>query len=91
VAETDRDTQVTQNFGANWSPFPDGTLQFSFFYAENRLPDESESRIIQPTLRWYLTPRRRSYLEATYQKSTLDGNAFKSESDLFTARLNIFY
>jgi hypothetical protein len=91
VAETDRDTQVTQNFGANWAPFPDGTLQFSFFYAENRLPDESESRIIQPTLRWYLTPRRRSYLEATYQKSTLDGNAFKSESDLFTARLNIFY
>jgi hypothetical protein len=91
VAETDRETTVLQNYGLSWAPFPDGNLQFSMFYAENRLPDDTTSRTIQPTLRWYVTSRRKSYLEATYQYTTTDMPSFKTESQLFTTRLNILY
>jgi hypothetical protein len=91
VFETDRETQFAQNFGGSWSPFPDGNLQLSFFYSESRLSDESVTRLIQPTVRWYLTSRRRSYLEATYQMNTLDGVALTTESNLFSMRLNVYY
>lgn len=91
LAESDHDTQVLQNYALSWAPFPDGNLQFAMFYAENRLPDDVSSRTVQPTLRWYLTSRRRSYLEASYQLTTTQAPSFKTESQTFTTRLNILY
>ncbi|MBI2216916.1 MAG: hypothetical protein HYU51_06420 [Candidatus Rokubacteria bacterium] len=89
VAETDRDTTTTQNYGVSWAPFPDGTLQFSVFYAENRLPEELTSRIIQPVVRWYVNARRRSYLEANYQLNTTEAASIKTDSQVVSARLTI--
>jgi len=91
VAQTDRDLAVTQNYGLTWAPFPDGNLQFSFAYSESRLPDETTSRVLQPGVRWYFTPRRRSYLEATYQRSTTDAPSVRTESQLFSTSLNVYY
>jgi hypothetical protein len=91
AAQTDRETAVNQSYGLNWAPFPDGTLQLSFFYAENLLQDGTQSRIAQPTVRWYLGARRRSYLEATYQRSTTDGPLVKSESELISTGLNVSF
>jgi hypothetical protein len=91
VAETDRDLSVTQNYGLSWSPFPDGSLQLSFFYSENRLPDETVARIIQPTVRWYMGPRRRSYVEGTYQRTFSDSPTTRTESELFSTSLNLYF
>ncbi len=88
---TRQDTTVLQSYGMSWAPFPDGQLQFSLFYAENRLPENSNSRIIQPTVRWYLTSRRRSYLEASYQFNTTEASAARAESQQFSTRLNIYF
>ena len=82
---------MTQNYGLSWAPFPDGSLQFSFFYAENRLTEGPTSRIVQPGVRWYLSGRRRSYLEATYQLNTSQSSTLKSESHLFSTSLILFY
>jgi len=90
-SETDRDTQVTQNYGLSWAPFPDGSLQFAFFYAESRQPESSTSRIVQPSVRWYLSGRRRSFLEASYQLSTTTSTSLRSESQLFSTSLNLYY
>jgi hypothetical protein len=72
-------------------PFPDGSLQFSLSWTQSRLPENTQSETIQPTVRWYLGVRRRSYLQATYQLSTSKTSTVKTESRLFGANLNIYY
>ncbi len=88
-AETGRETTVQQNYGLSWTPFPDGQLQFSFFYNESHLPDRT--RIIQPTLRWYFSPRRRSYLDVTYQRTSADAPGQKTETDIISSNLKIYF
>ena len=49
---------VTQNYGVNWSPFPDGTLQFNFAFSENmRTVNSEQTRLITPSLSWQITSR----------------------------------
>jgi hypothetical protein len=91
ASQTAQETTVNQSYGLNWAPFPDGTMQLAFFYAETLLPDGTQSRIVQPTARWYVGPRRRSYLEATFQLSTTEGLQSRSESQLFSTGLNIAF
>jgi hypothetical protein len=80
---------VQQNYGLNWTPFPDGQLQFSFFYNESYLPDRS--RIIQPTLRWYLSSRRRSYLDVSYQRRSSESVGQTTETDIVSSNLKIYF
>jgi hypothetical protein len=89
VQETGQPNAVRYNFGLNWAPFPDGQLQFSFNYSEGHLPENS--RIIQPTLRWYLSSRRRSYLEASYQYNTTSSDTTRTESNIFSATLKTYF
>ncbi|MBP1777007.1 MAG: hypothetical protein H6Q86_3017, partial [candidate division NC10 bacterium] len=78
-----------QNYGLNWTPFPDGQLQFSFFYNENYYPDRST--IIQPTLRWYLTSRRHSYLDLSYQRNRSESAGQKTETDIVSTSVKIYF
>ena len=89
LAETGQQTQVQQSYGLTWSPFPDGNLQFTFYYNDNYFPDHS--RTIQPTLRWYLGAKRRSYLESSYQYLNSDAGGLKTESNIFSTTLRIFF
>jgi hypothetical protein len=82
-------TQLQQNYGLNWTPFPDGSLQFSFFYADNYYPDHS--RIIQPTLRWYPGLKRRSYFEFSYQYNDTVTGSQEVQTQIFTTTLKIFF
>jgi len=89
LSETGQPTAVRHNYSLNWAPFPDGQLQFSFSYTESHLPENS--RTIQPTLRWYLSSRRRSYLEATYQYNTTSSDSLKTQSSLISASLKTYF
>jgi len=89
ASETGKDTTVRHTYGLSWAPFPDGNLQFSFYYAQSHLPENS--RIIQPTLRWYLSSRRRSYLEASYQVNTTKSDSLRTESNTFSATLKTYF
>jgi hypothetical protein len=89
ATETGRKTSVQQNYGLTWMPFPDGQLQFSFFYNENYYPDRST--VIQPTLRWYLSSRRRSYLDLSYQRNRSESGGQRTETDIIGANLKIYF
>ncbi len=91
VSETGKPLSVTQNYGVNWNPFPDGNLQLSFFYSEEHLPDGTNSRIVQPTARLYFSSRHRSYVETSYQLNTSDSPFTRTESTLISTRLNVYF
>jgi hypothetical protein len=90
IAEKGQKTQITQNYGLNWSPFPDGALQFRFNYNETlRSEDNGKDRIINPGVRWNIT--RRSYLDVSYQLISSKSNTQKTDLKLFSTNLKIFF
>lgn len=89
LAEKGQKIQTTQNYGLNWSPFPEGTLQFNFSYNESILSESNQkSRLITPSLRWNITSR--SYLDLSYQYIHNSSKLEKSDSNGFSANLKIF-
>ena len=85
---TDQKTLVTQNYGFNWSPFPDGALQFRFFYNENLATGGVKERIINPGVRWNLT--KRSYLDLSYQRNINTSASQRVDENIFSAQVKIF-
>ena len=81
-------TLVTQNYGFNWSPFPDGALQFRFFYNENLTTAGIKERIINPGVRWNIT--KRSYLDLSYQRNNNRSASQKVDENFFNTQLKIF-
>jgi len=89
LAEKDQKIQATQNYGVNWSPFPEGTLQFNFSYNESILSENNQkSRLITPSVRWNITSR--SFLDLSYQYIHTSSKLQKSDSSGFSANLKIF-
>jgi hypothetical protein len=85
---TNQKIVVTQNYGFNWSPFPDGTLQFRFFFNDNLTTGGIKERIINPGVRWNIT--KRSYLDVSYQKNTKTSQTLKTDENFFNVQLKIF-
>ena len=89
LAEKGQKIQTTQNYGLNWSPFPEGTLQFNFSYNESILSENNQkNRQITPSLRWNIT--RRSFLDLSYQYIHNSSKLEKSDSNGVSANLKIF-
>jgi hypothetical protein len=90
VAEKGRKTETTQNYAINWSPFPDGALQFNFTYNENLRSEINEKeRIVTPSVRWNIT--RRSYLDVSYQIIRTRSDLEKTDSKFLSTNLKIFF
>ena len=49
----------------------------------------AKSRIIGPGVRWYIT--RRSYLDVSYQMITAESSSGKTDSNLISTNLKIFF
>jgi hypothetical protein len=82
--------QTLQNYSINWSPFPDGALQFNIAYNENyRSEDHLKERILVPSIRYYLS--RRSYIQLQYQLIRSTSDIQKINSDLISTSLKIFF
>lgn len=64
VQELPDSTDIFQNYSVNWSPFPDGAIQFFVNYNEILSPDEEEDTIMGAGLRWSIT--RKAFLEVSY-------------------------
>ena len=77
-----------QSYVANWSPFPDGNLQFFFRYSESfRSEENARDRNVGPGLSW--TIGRHFSLEAAYNFLTSEDNAQRVESNRLSANLRI--
>ena len=82
--------RVLQNYAVNWSPFPDGALQFNIAYNENyRTEDHLVERIFQPNIRYNLS--KRSYIDLTYQLIRSRSDIQKIDSNLWSTTVRIFY
>jgi hypothetical protein len=82
--------QTLQNYAINWSPFPDGALQFFLNYNENyRSDDNFKERILVPSIRYNLS--KRSYIQLQYQRTRSKSDVQKIDSDLISTTLKIFY
>ena len=80
--------RTIDNYVFSWSPFPDGTLHFSFSYNEtSRSELDSTERIITPSVRWDIT--RRSYLDVAYQKLTRDTVDQSIDTEILSGTLRI--
>jgi len=74
---------TVQNYSVNWSPFPDGALQFSFAYTETLRPEtDSEERSYGPAIDWTIS--RHLFWEAQYTIS--QGETDTTETDTNSLR-----
>lgn len=77
------------NYSANWSPFPDGTLHFTFYYNETLRSDDQNDRSIIPSVRWYFLPR--SYVNLSYQNLKTETPALTTMSDIYSGTVRISF
>ncbi len=90
IDEKGRKVQTLQNYAINWSPFPDGALQFNIAYNENfRSEDHLVERILFPSIRYNLS--KRSYIELSYQFIRSRSDIQKLDSNLISTSFKIFY
>jgi hypothetical protein len=90
IAEKGQGTETTQNYSVNWSPFPDGALQFNISYNENlRSEDRLKERIFTPSLRYKLSSR--SYVDLTYQMIRSKSEIEETASQVVSSSLKIFF
>jgi hypothetical protein len=89
LAQKSQRIQTTQNYLFNWTPFPNGALQFIFSYNETIMSENNQkNRLITPSVRWYITSR--SYLDLSYQYIRTSSQLEKTYSNGFNANLKIF-
>jgi len=81
-------TDTFQNYAVNWSPFPDGDLQFFFVFNEILLSENNqEQRIIGPGAKWTIGPH--IFLDMSYNYTLNDSDTEKIESNVFTAEVRL--
>ena len=90
VVDRDNDTNTFQNYSLNWSPFPDGDLQFFFVYTETlRSSSDQRETIIGPGLRWDIG--RHISVDMTYNYTRNETATLKTESDIFNSNLQLVF
>jgi len=53
VLETGSNRRTLKDYSINWSPFPDGALQFNLIFSETLTPETGEkTKIIGPNIKW---------------------------------------
>jgi hypothetical protein len=91
AAETDDlPERDLDEFVVGWSPFPDGTLQFTVSYGETSQssPEETQKRLT-PSVRWNIAPGM--YLEASYSGFRDDAFPDRIETDTLAATFRASY
>lgn len=85
------DSKTTlQNYSVNWSPFPDGALQFFFTYSETLRPEEEKKeRTIGPSLKWTIS--RHAFLDMSYNTAMSESQLLTTDSNSFNANLRIIF
>lgn len=82
-------TRVTHNIGANWSPFPDGALQFLVAYNDYLRPEEfGTERYFRTGVRWMFS--RQSFVDVSYQRTRSQYVFLDTASRTFGIDLRLF-
>jgi hypothetical protein len=90
IAFSGQRTRTTLNAGANWTPFPDGALQFVFAYNDALRDIEfGTDRSAVGSVRWNLS--RRSYIDVSYQRTNSEFVFETTETRVFSVGVRLFF
>lgn len=90
VWQSNQEKRTIQRYSATFSPFPDGTLQFNFFYDEELQSQfNQKQRIITPSLRWNITPRMS--LDLSYSAISDDSDVSSTDTHVFSSDLLVSF
>ena len=90
ASQTGTKTNVLQTYGINWSPFPQGNLQFNINYTETLMSeDNAVDKVFVPSVRWKITPK--TFLTLAYLSEKSTSKIQKTDSQSFNATLQIFF
>ncbi len=90
ISEKGEKIETVQNYSINWSPFPDGMLQFNVAYNESlKSEDRAKERSFIPSVRWNIT--KRSYIDLSYQMLKSESKTGKLNSHIISSNLKIFF
>jgi len=90
VIQDELRTRTIQNYGFNWSPFPDGNLQFFLLYTEALSPEDGQkTRNIGPSMKWNIS--RHFILDLAYNFIESESNSGTNESNNFTSNLKVLF
>lgn len=84
-----QDSTARQIYNINWSPFRDGTLQFSLGYGASRNTLDEKTTSLNPALKWQIN--RNSLLSLEYSTGEREDRTEITEFDNATVMLRIFY
>ena len=88
--EESRTTRTTPSYGATWSPFRDGRIQFTFTHSEEFIPEEDrEERLTGPSIRWNVF--RRTFLGFSYRNIRSKTHLESQTLDAFDADLQMSF
>jgi hypothetical protein len=86
----DGETDTFQQYTANWSPFPDGDLQFFLTYNEVLISENNQRQtVVGPGLKWRIG--RHINLDMSYNWTTDDSDIQKIESNIFNSELKLIF
>ncbi len=90
IVLTGEQTRTTTDIGVNWSPFPDGTLQFIFASTDAlRQLEFGNDRSTLGAVRWNIS--RRSFVDVSYQRTISEFVFQTTESRIFSVTVRFFF
>jgi hypothetical protein len=86
----DGESDTFQQYTINWSPFPDGDLQFFFTFNEVLISENNQKQtVVGPGLKWRIG--RHINLDMSYNWTTDDSDIQKIESNIFNSELKLIF
>ena len=83
------DSTFLQDYSLNWSPFPDGTMQFSLSYNESRSTEGQIIKLLTPSVKWQVS--RNIFVEASYSTGTIESATEIVDTDNYRCNLRVVY
>jgi len=84
-----RGLRIFQNYSINWSPFPDGLLNFTLAYNQTIDANDNESRIFSPAIRYQVT--RTSLLTVSFDIGTIETQTDSRDVKALRVNIRTFY
>ena len=86
----DGESDTFQQYTVNWSPYPDGDLQFFFTFNEVLISENNQKQtVVGPGLKWRIG--RHINVDMSYNWTTDDSDIQKIESNIFNTELKIIF
>jgi len=90
IVDRENSNDTFQNYSINWSPFPDGDLQFFFLYSEAfRSQTDSRDTMVGPGLNWAIG--RHISVDMTYNYTRNEATTQTTEANVFDGEIRLTF